>query len=66
MPMLIVRSGTGYFVKFAWNKQVTPQLTSDPVEAKRMYRGEAIRVASRMEKLGFVAELVELGFVAGP
>lgn len=62
----IVKSGTGYFEKFNWGKQVTPQLTSDPADAARMERARAIQVVSRMEGLGFVAKLVELGFVADP
>lgn len=62
--MFIVKSGTGYFVKFGWGKQVTPQLTSDPADATRMERIWATRIASRMKGLGFVAELLELGFVA--
>jgi hypothetical protein len=48
-----VKSGDGYFTEF---KGDTPQMTSDPVEGKRMEKDEADSVVSKLIELGFDAK----------
>lgn len=58
MKNCIVRSGAGYFVKFAAGG--TPEMTSDPVAAERMEWSEADLVVSTLKQLGYGAELVKV------
>lgn len=56
----IVKSGDGYFIDFAG---LSPLLTTDPVEAVRLYEAKAIGIIGRMWELGYSAELIEVEIV---
>lgn len=56
----IVRSGTGYFVRFTEAGPRNIWMTSDPVVSTRMNKLAAEEVAQRMIAAGFNAELVEV------
>jgi hypothetical protein len=55
--LFIVKSGDGYFIEFVG---LSPYLTSDPLEAARMYEAKAIGVIGRLWELGYSAELMEI------
>jgi hypothetical protein len=57
--LYIVRSGAGYFIKFA---DGALYLTTDPLEAARVDRDSADRIMSRFDDLGFYSDLVRLVF----
>lgn len=52
----IIRSGSGYFVRFNGNN---PQMVSTSVLASVFNYYDAIGVMIKMEKLGYTAELIK-------
>jgi hypothetical protein len=53
----IIKSGAGYLFRII---DKLPEMTTDPVEAKRMDKTEALRTMAFLESEGFGTELIEL------